>query len=621
ERGEPVRMVGTVQDVTERVEVDWKLRAQDEMLRNVVSSAPIVLWAVDRKGRVTFAERGGLAALGVRGGATIGANIFEQTQISPQICEYVRRALKGQDSEIDIKQGDQFFDARFSAVRNERGDVIGASGIALDITERIDAEEALRASDRRFRQVIEGVKDYAIFTLSPEGLITSWNPGAERTTGYLAEEVLGRHFSIFYPEEAQEKDLPSIFLRRAKEEGRFEEEGWRTGKDERRFWAEVLITAIYDENGELTGYSKIVRDISARREAEQTLRSSEARFRSIFESSAMGIALINLDGRFLITNPVIEAIFDYTSAEFLNHTLGNLAFRKDAVTIQGLLSELATGKRDLFRSEGRFRRADGRIIWSNLTVSLVRDSEGRPHYAICMIEDITFRKRMEVELNEIKRQLIAARERERLHLAQELHDSPMQELYGVMFQIEALNGEIEDDETQDELELMRQGVEGVVDNLRAICGDLRPPALAPFGLEGALREHLDKFEADHPTLKLHTELTYDGQLLPEELRLILFRIYQQAMANIVRHAEADNVYIRFYYTDERVFLEIEDDGRGFEVPMRWVNFTRQNHLGLAGAAERAELAGGKMNVKSSPGQGTLIYVELPLHQETDPSLE
>lgn len=432
---------------------------------------------------------------------------------------------------------------------------------------------------------------------------------------------MGQHFSIFYPEEAQEKDLPSKFLKQAMKDGRYEEEGWRVGKEKRRFWAEVLITAIYNNKGGLSGYSKIVRDISARRQAEQALRSSEARFRSIFESSAMGIALIDLGGRFLLTNPALERMFDYTAAEFLNQTFGSLTFRSDATVIQDLFSELAAGKRDLFRNEGRFRRSDGRIIWGNLTVSLVRDAESKPQFAICMLEDITFRKRMEAELNEVKRQLIASRERERLHLAQELHDSPMQELYGVMFQIEALNEFNADPTVHEELEIMRDGVEGVVDNLRAICGELRPPALAPFGLEGALREHLDKFKQEHPELNIDAELTYDGQLLSEDLRLTLYRIYQQAMANIVRHAKAKNIAIRFYFNEETVHLEVEDDGQGFEVPMRWVNFTRQDHLGLAGAAERAELAGGHLQVRSNPGEGTLIRVILPLHRETDPSLE
>src|SRR5688572_8075338 len=126
--------------------------------------------------------------------------------------------------------------------------------------------------DLQFRQLVLGVKDYAIFMLDSEGIIATWNPGAERIKGYRAEEVLGRHFSIFYPEESLARDWPRYELEAARAQGRFEDEGWRLRKDGSRFWANVVITSLHDEAGRLTGFAKITRDLTERRRSEEALR-------------------------------------------------------------------------------------------------------------------------------------------------------------------------------------------------------------------------------------------------------------------------------------------------------------------------------------------------------------
>jgi signal transduction histidine kinase len=135
--------------------------------------------------------------------------------------------------------------------------------------------------------------------------------------------------------------------------------------------------------------------------------------------------------------------------------------------------------------------------------------------------------------------------------------------------------------------------------------------LAPFGLESAIREHADMFQVQYPEIRLQLDLAYDGQYLSEQLRLTLYRVYQQAIANVARHSKAQNAYVRFKFDEQRATLEIEDDGQGFVVPTNWVNFTRSKHLGLAGAAERAELLGGKLDVTSEPGKGTLVRLVVP----------
>jgi PAS domain S-box-containing protein len=144
------------------------------------------------------------------------------------------------------------------------------------IVHDVEGEEGLLVEDaERFRLLVEGVRDYAILMLGPDGTIVSWNSGGERIKGYRADEVIGRHFSIFYTQEAAASGHPDRELEVAERDGRFEEEGWRVRKDGTQFWANVVITALFDDHGTLRGFGKVTRDMTDRRLAQQA--ESEAR--------------------------------------------------------------------------------------------------------------------------------------------------------------------------------------------------------------------------------------------------------------------------------------------------------------------------------------------------------
>jgi PAS domain S-box-containing protein len=166
-------------------------------------------------------------------------------------------------------------------ISDSKGKLIGFAKITRDMTEQREAQHALLEAERRFRILVQGVTDYAIFMLDPEGKVANWNAGARRIKGYTPEEIVGEHFSRFYTPEEREAGVPERAIGTARETGRYEAEGWRVRKDGTRFWASVVLDAIKDDNGKLVGFAKITRDMTDKREAQLRLEESrEQLFRS-----------------------------------------------------------------------------------------------------------------------------------------------------------------------------------------------------------------------------------------------------------------------------------------------------------------------------------------------------
>ena len=179
-----------------------------------------------------------------------------------------------------------------------------------------------------------------------------------------------------------------------------------------------------------------------------------------------------------------------------------------------------------------------------------------------------------------------------------------------IYRIEELRGTA-DPKLKDALGDVKQHIQNVLQDLRATAKELRPPTIFNFGLENAIRSHANDILEKHPNLNIYLSLAHDRQILPEKVRLALFRIFQQSLANVIRHSRATEVHVRFSFDAEEAYLEITDNGKGFEVPSNWIDFVRQGHYGLAGAAERANTLGGMFKVNSKPGYSTTIQVTIP----------
>jgi PAS domain S-box-containing protein len=292
------------------------------------------------------------------------------------------------------KDGSRFWAlAVVHPIHDGSGRFIGFAKITRDITERMTSQEALRESERRFRMLVNGVIDYAIYMLDPSGVITNWNVGAQRMKGYSSDEILGQHFSRFYGAEDRANGLPSRALDNAARLGRYESEGWRFRKDGSRFWASVVLDAIHDETGELVGFAKVTRDITERRAAQDALRESERRFRLLVEGVS-DYALYMLDPNGIVTNwnAGAERIKGYTADEIIGQHFSRFYTENDrAAGLPARALRIALDEKR-FEAEGWRVRKDGSLFWASVVMDAIRDERGTLVGFAKITRDITDRR-------------------------------------------------------------------------------------------------------------------------------------------------------------------------------------------------------------------------------------
>ena len=265
-------------------ETDEESVTQNKFELLVQSVTDYAIYMLDPAGRVSSWNAGASRFKGYDAGEVIGKHfsIFytdeEREKGIPRIA--LRTAEREGRFEIEgwrvRKDGSQFWaNVVIDPIRDPDGQLVGFAKVTRDLTERRAAEQELRASEERFRRLVQSVTDYAIYMLDPEGRVSSWNAGAERFKGYASEEIMGEHFSRFYTDEDKQAGIPTLALQTAKDEGRFEAEGCRVRKDGSRFWASVIIDPISDDEGALIGFAKVTRDLSEKRAIEEQLRQSQ----------------------------------------------------------------------------------------------------------------------------------------------------------------------------------------------------------------------------------------------------------------------------------------------------------------------------------------------------------
>ncbi len=305
------------------------------------------------------------------------------------------------------KDGSRFWaNVTITALRDDAGELVGYANVTRDLTEQRERDEAVRRSEERLRLLIESVSDHALYMLDPRGYVTTWNVGAERLKGYSANEILGKHFSLFFPPEAVSARQPEHELEVAARDGRFEDESWRVRKDGSRFWANVVVTAIHDDKGTLVGFAKVTRDLSAQRAAHEQLRRSEERLRLLVEAvSDYAVYMLDPAGFVTTWNQGAQRLKGYSPAEILGEHFSRF-FPPEAVRAGKPEAELvAAREHGRFEDEGWRVRKDGTRFWASVVITPIRGSQGELLGFAKVTRDLTDRRRTEEELRRSEERL------------------------------------------------------------------------------------------------------------------------------------------------------------------------------------------------------------------------
>jgi PAS domain S-box-containing protein len=453
--------------------------------------------------------------------------------------------------------------------------------------------------------------------LDDSGILVNANRAAQAVTGLKQTDMIGKHiweipwsgFSKINKRRlkmAVEQALQGEFVR-----AEFEV---RTSRKPAQFF-EFTLKPIRDENGSLSFVIMEGRDISASKKTSDALYESNVRFSAIFEKAGIGIILKGVDGKIIDCNPAFSQMLGYGIGELKELDYLAITHPDDRPVNKILFNELQDGKRESYNLEKRYLGKKGRIVWVSITATVVRGPEKKVQFSIVMAENITLQKNIEAELVEMRQRLTQERETERLKLAQELHDGPLQEIISISYRLVELEGHLKAKEGLELLQSIQAELQKASHSIRAVSSELRPSVLIPFGLEKAIISHRDEFYRAHPDLLVELELMEDGQVLDEQVRIALFRIYQEALNNIIRHANAKKVKVHFHFDDQQAVLQVKDDGEGFHVPKNWIELARKGHLGLVGSIERARDVGGRLEIVSEAGMGTQLQAIVPLGKE------
>jgi PAS domain S-box-containing protein len=442
--------------------------------------------------------------------------------VRTSILERCRLALQSGDI-VDFGKIVRWRRGRRSASQMLRAFSLSPTRIMLtleDSATRAAAEQAARRSEESFQLLVHGVKDYAIFMLDPHGNILTWNEGAEHLKGYKSDEIIGRNYDIFFTDEDREAGKPEEGLRKAAKTGQAEEEGWLLRKDGWGFWANTVITALHDDQGRLYGFAKITRDMTERKEREESIR---------------------------IVNEHLESRIQERTAE------------------------------------------------------LVKLNEA-------LHSEVRERKSAEEQLRAFAARLERVREEERTHISREIHDALGQMCTALKMDIAWIAKRLPKDKRPllDKSAAAMRLTGELIKSLRKLSTELRPNALDTLGLVAALEWQAQEFQS-HTGIRCKLHVPEKDPVLDKDRSTAIFRIFQETLTNVARHARAHKVETSLVVGDGQIALITRDNGKGFDPAAG-----RQGSLGLLGMKERAYLLGGEFKIVSAPGKGTTVVVHIPL---------
>jgi len=495
-------------------------------------------------------------------------------------------------------------------VKDQDGKPYRIVGLAEDITEEKEIDEKLAALGHAVESSTEPISITDV-----NNKVIFINHAFELSTGYTRDEILGKHSSVLHSPRNPPGLADAIVEQTRK--GGWTGEVWDLRKDGSEFPIFLSTSEVRNSDGEVIGLMGIGRDMTERYRAEAILRESEERFRSLFQSAPIGIALHDVDGRYLQVNSAYESISGFKELEL--QAFGSSAaitHADDVVGEREMFEALIQGHVDSYRNEIRYVRKDRTVVSTMLTTSALRGANGKIRYVISMIENITEQKNLERQMLEI-----AAMERQRI--GHELHDGLGQFLAGVAFKVKALevaldasNGAIPSDR-KEEVKALSALMREALSQTRRLAHGLQPIEIEGRGVISALTTLAEMSEN---MFDVDCDFSCDQSQLPirPEAALALYRIAQEAIHNAVNHGSAKRIRVELSVRGSELNFSISDDGIGFRLPPPAQNSTNDSShvltgggMGLRIMEYRARAAGGQFQIRPNAPRGTNVICTFP----------
>jgi len=528
------------------------------------------------------------------------------------LSESSRRFARGSYSErVGIETDDEIGDLGRAFDRM-------AGDIERDISRIARDRDALQVAQHGLRKLSRAVEHSpaSVVITDTMGRIEYVNPKFTEITGYAGEETIGRDIGFMKSGDTPRAVYEDMW--RAITSGReWRGELMNRKKSGELFREDTRISPLSDEQGRTTHFISIKEDVTERQRAAEELRVSKELFQATFDSAAVGLILYDLTGRFLLANNALCETLGYSQEVLLHKTLQEITHPDDLGAAIALEQKVLVGELVRSQLEMRCYHRDGRIVWAVLSVAMVRDKAHAPLYYIGQIVDISSRKAMEQELIESRTRLRelaayrdAVREEERKRIALEIHDELGQLLTALKMDISLLRMQHEsDDRIGRKTAEMRELIERTIGVVRQVATNLRPAALN-LGIVPALEWLVEEFGQ---RTGIAYELNHSGGeiVLDDQHSTAVFRIVQESLTNVMRHASAACVSVSLKHQEEALLLEIRDDGRGFDLEAA----KRGPSFGLLGIRERALVLGGTLTIDTGEGCGTTLTIRIPCTRE------
>jgi len=463
----------------------------------------------------------------------------------------------------------------------------------------------------RLAAIVESSDD-AIVSKNLDGVITSWNMGAERLFGYTESEAVGQHITMLIPANLRQEEV--TILERLRRGERIEHfETIRARKDGTTFDVSLTISPVRNREGRVVGASKVARDITKEKQAARALQASEERFRAIVETTPECVKVVAPDGTLLHMNSFGLTLIGADVADaVIGKSFYDLIDAKDRDRFRAFNERICRGEKgslefDIVGLHGELRKMETHA-------TPLRNADGTVTQ-LGVTRDITMRKQTEEALKEkeFSTRLLKLQDEERRRIARELHDGVGQLLAAMS--MNAAN--LEDEKAQLSADLARcveensRLLEQVSSDIRTMSYLFHPPLLDELGLESALKWYVDGF-AERSKIAAKLELPMDGERLPQDHELCLFRITQECLTNIHRHSGSSTALVKLVRSLGEIKLEVSDDGRGLDRETQSKIASGETvGVGLRGMRERVRQLGGSLDIRSN-GHGTVVIAKVPL---------